>query len=350
MIVRNVLRRWFEEQLTFSLSDGSEAETVFIGTAEFSPVDILKESDTNYEQEFSNWLFGDWKSRQYELRETLLDYSANADRYSDLRESFNRQQVLPFVGSGMSVDSGLPTWADFLVRVGAFTGCDISRLKQLIRDSQFEEAADLLAHSTNPRLFAERVEHDLRIGNLDVISGAVCLLPGLFTNLMITTNLDNVLEQVYQMCDMPFAHVLGGSQMSNYRRLKSPGERFLLKLHGDCRRRDGRVLLSTEYEDAYGPDSIVREELTLLYKTQSLLFLGCSLGSDRTVQLIREIANADANMPKHYAFLAKPDDSAARIDRENFLTDRGIFPIWYDLPHEDAIMALLDGLSMDEIT
>ena len=29
------------------------------------------------------------------------------------------------------------------------------------------------------------------------------------------------------------------------------------------------------------------------------------------------------------------------------ITDRGIFPIWYDLPHDEAIMSLLDGLNMD---
>ena len=49
-------------------------------------------------------------------------------------------------------------------------------------------------------------------------------------------------------------------------------------------------------------------------------------------------------MPKHYAFLVKPSDNGERIERENFLTERGIYPIWYDLPHDEALMALLEGL------
>ena len=53
-------------------------------------------------------------------------------------------------------------------------------------------------------------------------------------------------------------------------------------------------------------------------------------------------------MPKHYAFLAKPRTDADRIGRENFLTERGIYPIWYELPHNEAIVALLDGLQEQE--
>ena len=248
----------------------------------------------------------------------------------------------------MSVPSGLPTWVDFLMRVRDFTQCSMAELQRLINSSSFEEAADLLASGTNPRLLAERIEHDLRISNPDVINGPICLLPSLFPNLVITTNLDRVLEHLYQSCNMPFGIVLWGKQFADYRRLKDPGGRFLLKLHGDCQDQEGRVLLSHEYEAAYAPNSPSREELTLLYRQYSLLFLGCSLGSDRTVRLLEDVAAADSSMPRHYALLAKPEDENDENSREQFLTERGIFPIWYDLSHEDAIMALLDGLSADE--
>ena len=350
MIVRNVLGKWFEEQLNFSLSNGSESATVSIGTAVFSPIEILSEFASTYEQEFNYWLYEDWKPRQHELRETLLSYSANGDRYLDLQHAILRQQVVPFVGSGMSVPSGLPMWAAFLMEKLAYAQCSPAELKSLIDSSSFEEAADLLEGGMSKRLLAERIEHDLRIVNPSVIDGAVCLLPGLFTNLVITTNLDEVLELLYQSCDTSFEYILSGREIADYRQLKSPNDRFLLKLHGDYRNRNGQVLVSAEYEEAYGPGSTVREELTNIYRNHSLLFMGCSLGPDRTIRLIEEVATADANMPKHYAFLEKPQDDSERIDRENFLTDRGIYPIWYDLPHDEAIMSLLDGLNMGETT
>ena len=348
MIVRNVLRRWFEEQLNFTLSDGSDAETVFVGTAEFSPVEILNEFDATYEQEFNSWLYEDWKPRQHDLRETLLSHSANGDRYLDLQNAVVRQQVVPFVGSGMSVPSGLPTWAEFLMSMQDFAQCSRSELEQLISSSSFEEAADLLAASMNPRLIAERIEHVLRVTGPGMVNGSVCLLPGLFSNLVITTNLDRVLEQLYELCDARFEFTLWGERLADYRSLKDPNGRFLIKLHGDCQDQKGRIVFSNEYEGAYAPNKPSREELGLLYRQYSLLFLGCSLGPDRTVHLLEDVATLDGNMPKHYALLTKPEDQQEQLAREHFLTERGIYPIWYELPHDEAIMALLDGLNIDE--
>ena len=338
------LRKWFEDQLSLRLPDGTEWESISIGNAVFSPVEILKEFDTTYKQEFNYWLNEEWTPRQAELRDDLLSYSGNRSRYRDLKDAVRRQQVVPFVGSGMSVPSGLPTWSDFLIKISEFTLYSVSDLQELLCSSSFEEVADLLASGTNPRLLAERIEHDLRIDDPRDIDGPIGLLPRLFPNLVITTNLDDVLECLYRLCNSTFGHVVSGARIADYRQIMGPMENILLKLHGDCRRQEGRVLLSTEYEASYAPGNVVHDELILIYQQNSLLFLGCSLGPDRSVRLIESVANMDRHMPKHYAFLAKPRTDADRIGREHFLTERGIYPIWYDLPHDDSIAALLDGL------
>ena len=298
-----------------------------------------------YEQQFYSWIDEAWRPQQSDIREDILDYFANRDRYVDLRSAIKRQQVVPFVGSGMSVPSGLPVWSDFLIGLGAFTLDDTSKLRQLVSSSSFEEAADLIASSMNPNLLAERVEHDLRILDSSAIDGPIGLLPRLFDSLVITTNLDNLLEQLYGLSEMPFGHILKGANIIAYRKVKSPTERVLIKLHGDCQDRDDRVLLSHEYERTYATGSTVHEELALIFQQYSLLFLGCSLGQDRTVKVIEQVANMCPNVAKHYTFLVKPSDNRERIVRENFLTERGIYPIWYDLPHDEALMALLEGLS-----
>ena len=330
------------------LPDGNEAETVLIGRTEFTPMEILRVFEQTYEQEFAAWLYYDWKPLQSATRDDILSsYSANAGRYHDLKEAVMREQVLPFVGSGMSVPSGLPTWTNFLLQIAGFAVDDISEVEKFIDASDFEGAMDLLHNNMNWRLFSERVEHDLRITDPNAIDGPVCLLPGLFSSLVVTTNLDNVLETVYRICDLPFGHTLSGTSLARYRSLKDPKERFLLKLHGDHENQQGRVLLSSEYDEAYSSDSPTREELVLIYRQYSLLFLGCSLGPDRTVDLVRGVASKDENIPKHYAFLERPSDEENLRRREHDLTDAGIYPIWYDLPHDEAIMALLDGLLVE---
>ena len=185
-------RRWFDDQLKFRLRDGTEADSAFLGASEVFPVDVATELDL-YEQEFVNWRNEDWKPRQEELREELLSIFGNRNRYRDLVDAVKREQVIPLVGSGMSVTSGLPTWTEFLVETGEYAQCDLFELSQLVSCSAFEEAADLLASIMPQALFAERVEHNLRIDNANDIGGSVCLLPSLFPNLVVTTNLDNIL-------------------------------------------------------------------------------------------------------------------------------------------------------------
>jgi hypothetical protein len=339
------LRAFFEDQVQFRLVNGTEIKGgVYIGSTEFLPVETLRQDADAYRAEFDSWLNEVWTPEQQDTRNKLLALHANGKRYADLCAAVSRQQVVPLVGSGMSVATGLPTWTGLLRRVREFTTCDPNELERLIQNCKFEEAADLLASSTNPRLLAERVEHDLRVDDPTTIAGPVRLLPMLFPRLVVTTNLDNVLEHAYGSCERWFKNVLAGGELAQYRALKSASLGFLLKLHGDCSRATTRVLLSSEYDATYAPGETIREELTLLYRFHSLLFLGCSLGSDRTVRLIEEVAASDSNMPRHYCFLPLPADDAVRIGRENFLSQRGIYPIWYDLSHDESLTALLDGL------
>lgn len=343
--MESVLRPFFEEQIRFRLQDGTDVDGgVFIGSTEFLPVETLREDPVAYKNEFDLWLAEVWKPEQEQRRAEILSLFGNPKRYTDLRVAMGRQQVVPFVGSGMSASSGLPTWSDLLRRVRDYTQCAPAELEELLQKALFEEAADLVAAHMNSRLLDERIEHNLRIDDPDGVSGPVRLLPALFPKLVVTTNLDDVLEHVYGRAEPKFGDVLAGNELGRYRTVKSAATSCLLKLHGDCRRPDSRVLLTQEYDSTYAVGGMIREEIALLYRMNSLLFLGCSLGEDRTVRLIQDVASADPNMPKHYCFLRVPEPDARRIEREGFLTERGIYPIWYDSPHEEALTALLDGL------
>lgn len=323
-----LLRAFFEEQVRFRLEDGSEISVrVFIGGTEILPLTALQGDDKAYEEEYRAWLDERWRPQQSQRRADILALFGNAKRYNDLHAAVRRRQVVPFVGSGMSVPSGLPTWSGLLRRASEYSHCEPDDLEHFVASSQFEEAADLIASKTNARLFNERIEHDLRVEDKSAITGAVCLLPSLFPGLVITSNLDDVIEEVYLLAERPFRHVLAGDELSKYRSLLSSESSLLVKLHGDRSRREGRVLLSREYELTYGVDSSIREAIELLYKTNHLLFLGCSLGPDRTVRLIHEVASVDSNMPKHYCFMRMPEKDVERIERENFLTEHGIYPI-----------------------
>jgi len=331
----------FEKQIEFQKDDDGNA---VIGGAVFSPIDILKIDEIAYKDEFSNWLSERWLPEQNEILEQTLDVRANRKRFNDLCVTFKNEQLIPFIGSGMSVPTGLKPWPDFLRGIRCYSSMNEIELEKLLSHWAYEEAAEQLAATMPGRLFDERIEHNLRVDDPEDICGAVMFLPEIFDKLVLTTNLDDLQERMYELRGKRFSHILAGLSISEYRKVKATSERVLLKLHGDCRTRDGRVLGKTEYDIAYANDSPVRKELTTIYQTQSLLFLGCSLNPDRTIELLAMVAKMDPGMPKHYAFLQHPNDDKCLLQREHFLTERDIFPIWYPGDHDESIQALFVGM------
>mgnify|MGYP001255509977 CR=1 FL=1 len=329
----------FEEQLEFIRDEKGNA---VIGGTVFTPAAILKADIDAYEDEFSKWFSERWLPEQNDLLEQIMEFSSNKRRFADLCSALKNGQVVPLIGSGMSVPSGLPSWSDFLRLIRCHSSMDEAELEEMIEDSAFERAVDRLRQTIPRRLFDEQIEHNLFIER-STINGPIHFLPELFDKLILTTNLDDIIEQLFEDRDRRFSHVLAGNDIGNYRRLMASSERVLLKLHGDCRNREGQVLGEAEYDQAYGNGSLIRNELSMIYRTYSLLCVGCSLGPDRTVSLLSEVAGTDDGMPRHYAFLHKPEDVNV-ISKEHFLTERGIFPIWYNGDHDECIQALFVGM------
>jgi hypothetical protein len=56
------------------------------------------------------------------------------------------------------------------------------------------------------------------------------------------------------------------------------------------------------------------------------------------------VASVDPGMPKHYAFLKIPGNADKLREREHFLTERDVFPIWYPGDHNESIQALFVGM------
>ena len=344
------LQTEFEDQLLASIDDEG---IINIGDLALSPAQYLAADPTAYRSQYTSWLYEDWYNQQDEILQELLTIHANEKRFSELCLALNREYVVPFIGSGMSAPSGLPTWSNFLRFVRKFSPArkteglrllSAHALERLLIKGSFEEAVDRLMKSMNTRLFNERVAHDLSLDDAKEVRGAILLLPYIFPKLVLTINLDQILERLYNEADLAFGERLVAANIHQFRALMAGSSSMLLKLHGDSQSVAGRVLNSQEYDNAYGTNGTVRTELELIFRTKVLLFLGCSLNDDRFVQIITEMADQDPDIPKHYCFLKLPDDDNDRLDRENSLTASGVYPIWYNGDHDASILALLVGM------
>ncbi|WP_321901650.1 SIR2 family protein [Paraburkholderia tropica] len=335
----------FEDALTAAINVEGDIEFPFGGTP-LTPVAVLGSDKTAYQTEFRAWLNDVWLEDHRGRLDRLLKLHGNSGRFHSLVESFRTDHVIPAIGSGMSRASGFPLWRDFIHQLRSYTTVSEVDIDAMLSAGQYEEAVDRIAAEAGRHLFDERIEQSLRVIDPKSIDGPVRLLPALFPKLALSTNLDDVLEHVYAAVDQRFDEVLIGPRIEQYRRLKTADKRLLLKIHGDCRDAEGRVLGVAEYDAAYAQNAPTRESLALICRSHVLLWMGCSLGVDRTVTLMKDVVAGDAAAPRHYAFLRLPKDDAYRVSREKLLAERKVFPIWYDdLEDEDlSILSLLVGL------
>jgi hypothetical protein len=331
----------FREALSADIDvDGS----VVIGGVAFSPVQILERDQDSYREAFLGWIDGDWVPIREERLSDILADGTNKQRFDELLNTIKGGRVVPFIGSGMSAPSKMPLWSDFLRSLCASSAFSSHELEAMLTSGEFEEAATALLAKMPKHLFDERLEETFRSRIENKIDGAVRFIPDIFTGTAITTNFDDVLETVYRAVETPYQEVLNGNSIAQFRKLRAKGFRCLLKIHGHYSNPEGRVLTRTEYDAAYGVGCAARVELEYVFGSEPLLFMGCSLSNDRTVQLLKEIVDEDNGTPRNYAFMKRPNDGVTQLAREHFLSERKIFPVWYDGDHDESIEALLVGI------
>jgi hypothetical protein len=335
-------------QFLASIEPFIEDGVVRISRFAYTAADILSfAGDDAFQQAMGDWIWEEWVPFRRERANEILEFGSNSRRFAELKTMIESGGAIPFVGSGMSVPTGMPTWRAFLRETCARArGLSVADLETCLAAGEYEEAASRILNGMPPRLFNWCFESNFTIQPTHSIDGAVRLLPFLFESIVITTNFDPILENVYKSMDKAFQEILHGTAVSEFRRKQLNGTRCLLKLHGKHDVSQGRVLLKEEYDEFYQPESNGREELSLIFRRGGLFFLGCSLYQDRTMVLLKEIADADRNMPRHFALLSSPGEENL-VEREHFLTERNIFPIWYDGDHSTDVEALLVALMHD---
>lgn len=339
------LKDEFLDQLRAEIDDTTG--NVLIEAAQFTPQKILEFNSETFDMAFDEWCENKRQERLEKANEILGLYD-NQRRFEVLKASYNRGAVIPFIGAGMSMPCGYSGWTEYLREILKETRLNPQDLEALLSDSKYEEAAQLLFDSMPAGSFNESLEntfgHDL------TLSGAVRYLPYIFTSSgVITTNFDNVLKRIYEEAQEHFAEILLGSDALEFPRLLGAGKNILVKLHGKATSSKNRVLTFEEYNTHYADDGSLQNCIKAI-SNKTLIFLGCSLGADRTVQCLKDILEAQGTeaTPRHYAFLAVADNDE-RLARRDILVESNIHPIWYssDEDHDECIMALLEKLKED---
>jgi hypothetical protein len=322
----------------------SEGDVDIVGST-FQRSRILRELEPEtYQLSFEDWV----EERKGNLRDVagrVLSAHDNAHRFVALKKANNSRSVVPFLGAGLSMPSGYPGWTKFLWDLQAESHVNAQDLNLLLSNGDYEGAAQLIHDDLGSALFNKQLQECF--DRERVVTGPINILPFVFPGANIfTTNFDRLLEVAFLGQAQGFDQVVSGADLREALRILSTGGRCLLKLHGTCEKIANRVLLRNEYAQAYGDAGVVGQFFSRFLFGKSLLFIGCSLLTDRTLRTMEEVVAKEGadTLPQHYAFL-ELKEGVDRVDRKKALARANIFPIWYpEGEHDESIEALLLAL------
>lgn len=281
--------------------------------------------------------------------EIMAFHPANRTVFDEMRN--NRNQLLPFVGAGLTAPV-YKGWNDALRELGKLLGDAEAEaeLERLLQAGKPLEAAGFLEKQRGGNnllrdfigyFSLEKYRNMPEAGRKRM---AVQLLPLLFPCPVLTTNFDEVLEQVYLLRNgrnLPVLSPTSGNLRTQATQLRqSP---CLFKLHGSVSDTladfDTLVFTPAQYDRHYAPGSPVRQALADFLNRRSLLFLGCGLEKDRTVDVLRDCA---APGSVHFAIL--DCEAERKNERLRELDKLHIRVIVYPKGEYDAVRVILEQL------
>ena len=245
--------------------------------------------------------------------------------------------IVPFVGAGLSVSFGFPSWPKFLTEAAAFHSAPEKVLAE-IKENRLIEAATLLYKDSSDR-FQRLVEKWFGgpVGEEQVSTGAMSLLPLLARGPVITTNFDHVLEAAYLGAEFPFDSIVTGVEADSVIRAMHRNQHVLIKMHGDASDRSARVFTGLEYDRQYGSRGATTKRgrrsgiptlARIMFTNRPLLFLGCSLDKDRVLEVLADLRREIPGLT-HYAVLAASYSVKELRERRRDLDQYGISPLWF---------------------
>ncbi|EAS44211.1 hypothetical protein C9J48_13870 [Photobacterium profundum] len=349
----------FNEELNLSASVEVSTEGPKVN------ITSLSDSDTKFQYDVSDILY--WVERDTyfdelskwngikleEKHRDALDFLKKSEQlpmFLDFVDAIKRQRVAPFIGAGVSLPAGYPLWGNALERLAKQMGGDVSaQIKDDLDNYHYLAVAETL-YQYNEHLFKNFVQTEFRLkaaqeDDKPIFPPIIDLLPQLSKSCVVTTNFDRLIEKKFELINgKPLTGYMYGKQEQNgFVSQLLKGEQCLMKLHGDSEQAQSYVFTNSQYRDAYGDTDIdfkkqLPRSLRQIYISYSLVFIGCSLEQDRTLELFQSVVEqGHFEIPCHYALLANCDQES-KAEKMGRLLSINIKPIWYEVVEQDHSM------------
>lgn len=279
----------------------------------------------------------------------LLKLRQNRTRLNNVRN--NRKNTVPFVGAGISVACGLFSWSQLLDMLASEYLTSSERKKYDKTEDYLHYAQAIVDASGNTDAIMRRIAELFDEADVKLTKAPFYLVSS-FANNIVTTNYDTILEDASKKMKSRDRHeVLLPCLRGQMTVAIQENRPCILKMHGSVEEVSSIVLSETQYNEVYGEiGEETNKALPILLETifsgKSLLFIGCSLTKDRTLDILAKCLKRN-NKLKHYAIVELPKDEDEEIKQRNHLTALGIEPIYFPEGDYESIDLLLEYLAED---
>jgi hypothetical protein len=275
------------------------------------------------------------------------------DLPEDLIKAFKNGRGGIFVGAGLSVESGLPTWKgmldEMIARARKLSYVDKAMLADCEKATETPAKYLMVASALRQMLgtdFQKYVEE--RFGDKAIMPNdfhrALHDLPWQF---ILTTNYDRLIERAYnekhhgvETLD-PISFDDPGKGASSLFRERP----FILKVHGDAILDPEAIILSErDYRIVIHQQAGLQSLLQTLFTTFTVLFIGAKLDDPDLLLLLGFVHSAfHGKTPGHFAIVSQEERS--QLDADALQRDFNIHIITYErAKRRETILGMLDNL------
>lgn len=205
-----------------------------------------------------------------------------------------------FVGSGLSIRFGLPSWKDLV--------------KDIIREQNKKDYNDFLplleSGMLTPIEVLEKLkkEHnDIRkyiLTKYNIANGDFSLQKKLLeiSGKIITTNFDNAFEKASNNTIHPSVYT-SDFNISEINKSDNP---YIFKLHGSFNEPDHCVIFKEDYDNIYLRESSAKEKLKAIFAEKTIIFIGYSFSDPEISLIFNNLDKTFSNNNKHYIITKEP--------------------------------------------
>ena len=239
-----------------------------------------------------------------------------------------------FVGAGLSVGAGFPTWADLLTKLldwvneRGFPFEKRSDCDAMLRERKFLQVASIVIESIGRESFSQFLRGTfLWIDRKPTNNHR--LLPKIPFDSVLTSNYDDLIEKGYSEAkDYEPPSVIDQTNSSSIGTILASNRFHILKTHGTAERPESIILTRKDYGQLIHGNGAYRIYLQNLFSRKTVLFLGFSL-SDPDLDLVLGELNLllNGNTPRHFALM--DGSTITSTEAEHLLDSYGIEVLRY---------------------